>query len=401
VSIEVQRYITRELTETNNTRSSQANVERMLTAFFDEIRSGKRDGSTVSSVTSGSLSMTEQETWRQIWRELQSVGITPELFSQHIGFIKTTIATAVDEGATGDLFYELQEDLNRENLSASSGSMEVLTSPSLIALSDSGRYAAGDDVGHRVHKSIRQVPLAGKADLASRRKRPSVISRMLYRVSHDKSDLRLAIENDRSFLAQALVEKGADVEGGLSWAAEFQSIASLRRLLPFFKKDHDEVLAAFTIAQNIPDLDMARIILEYMNDQGKELAMLHAAVHGDPSIVPIFLEFDMDLNAPVNGATILILSARYGQMKLTKALLEHGADINVQGIRPDHRTALQATIYSNSIAKPSRKLEMVELLVSRGADIHGGDGLPTPLSVAQTLGERDIAKLLKRAGATH
>ncbi|KAE8337940.1 hypothetical protein BDV24DRAFT_153958 [Aspergillus arachidicola] len=49
-------------------RSSQAHVEQMLKTFIDEVRSGKREASVVSS---DSLSITGKEAWRQLRKELE------------------------------------------------------------------------------------------------------------------------------------------------------------------------------------------------------------------------------------------------------------------------------------------------------------------------------------------
>ncbi len=55
----------------------------MIKTFLDELRDGKREGSVVSAQTTASLSADEKEAWRQLRKELESVGITPTLFAQH------------------------------------------------------------------------------------------------------------------------------------------------------------------------------------------------------------------------------------------------------------------------------------------------------------------------------
>jgi len=63
--------------------TSQAAVKAMLQKFMDEVRDGKREGSTVSSHSVDSLSLDEREAWRLLRKELEDVGITPHLFEQH------------------------------------------------------------------------------------------------------------------------------------------------------------------------------------------------------------------------------------------------------------------------------------------------------------------------------
>ena len=58
---------------------------------MNEIRSGRRESSAPSVVSSGSLSADEKAEWRQLRKELQSIGITPKIFSLNRDFILTTL----------------------------------------------------------------------------------------------------------------------------------------------------------------------------------------------------------------------------------------------------------------------------------------------------------------------
>ncbi|KAF7618496.1 hypothetical protein AFLA_000150 [Aspergillus flavus NRRL3357] len=79
----------------NTIKSSQAHVEQMLKIFIDEVRSGKREASVVSS---NSLSLTGKEAWRQLRKKLEG-----------------------EEGLGGDLRFgihdmdELNEDIERHD----------------------------------------------------------------------------------------------------------------------------------------------------------------------------------------------------------------------------------------------------------------------------------------------
>jgi hypothetical protein len=75
----------------------------MIKTFLDELRDGKRDGSVVSTQTMDSLSLDEKEAWRQLRKELESIGITPALFTQHQELIINTLRRAViEDGLGGD-----------------------------------------------------------------------------------------------------------------------------------------------------------------------------------------------------------------------------------------------------------------------------------------------------------
>jgi len=69
-------------------RASNENVERLLRGFINDIRVGKRESSVLST---GSLSTDEKEQWRQLRRELQSIGITPEIFAHNRELILNTL----------------------------------------------------------------------------------------------------------------------------------------------------------------------------------------------------------------------------------------------------------------------------------------------------------------------
>jgi len=73
-------------------------IMEKLDTFIDEVRTGKREGSVVTNHTVGSLSADEKEAWRQLRKELQSVGITPALFNQHRELIVERLLKAIDDG---------------------------------------------------------------------------------------------------------------------------------------------------------------------------------------------------------------------------------------------------------------------------------------------------------------
>jgi len=113
------------LTNASGLRSSQARIERLLRKFLDEVSTGKREGSVVSTQTVGSLSADQKEVWRQLRKELESVGITPVLFEQHRTVIIASLQKAIrEEGLAGDIpdTYDSchSSDLGQEDLETSS-----------------------------------------------------------------------------------------------------------------------------------------------------------------------------------------------------------------------------------------------------------------------------------------
>src|SRR6266516_4347895 len=80
-----------------------------LDTFIDEVRTGKREGSVVTNHTTSSLSADEKKAWRQLRKELESVGITPALFNQHRELIIERLLKAIKDG---DLAEDTEEELS-------------------------------------------------------------------------------------------------------------------------------------------------------------------------------------------------------------------------------------------------------------------------------------------------
>jgi hypothetical protein len=72
-------------------------MERLET-FIDEFQTGKREGSVATNYTTGSLSADDKESWRQLRKDLESVGITPALFNQHHDLIIARLLEAINNG---------------------------------------------------------------------------------------------------------------------------------------------------------------------------------------------------------------------------------------------------------------------------------------------------------------
>lgn len=104
--------------------------------------------------------------------------------------------------------------------------------------------------------------------------------------------------------------------------------------------------------------------------------LLEAAMYDDLEAAKALVESGADINQTNDyGHTPLILACNYGYEDLAKYLVDEGADVNVQG--QDGGTAL--------IAASSNSLALVDLLLSRGADVHArmanGTGVMTQFTI--------------------
>jgi hypothetical protein len=80
-----------------------ARLEQKLNKFIDEIRKGKREGSVVSTQTADSLSLDDRETWRQLRRELQDVGVSTAAINEHQEHIVSWLKEAIADGSLDEV----------------------------------------------------------------------------------------------------------------------------------------------------------------------------------------------------------------------------------------------------------------------------------------------------------
>ena len=123
---------------------------------------------------------------------------------------------------------------------------------------------------------------------------------------------------------------------------------------------------------------------------GCSLSMLNAAASGELGKMQTLIAQGHDVNVrfPLVGTGPLIVAAGHGHVDMVRVLLDAGADINAADA--SGWTALHA-----AAAKGDRAT--VVLLLERGAFVPDHHWyLPSPLSIAQTLGYAEIIPLVQR-----
>jgi parallel beta-helix repeat protein len=130
----------------------------------------------------------------------------------------------------------------------------------------------------------------------------------------------------------------------------------------------------------------------YVKDKNGQTVLMCAASWGHTETVQALLDAGADVNAEAdNGVTALMGASLAGHTETVKALLAGGADINAK--------ALGSTPLMSAVKLG--RVETVKAMVAAGADVNavGADGR-TALMIAKVEGHTEIAKLLKKAGAT-
>jgi len=141
------------------------------------------------------------------------------------------------------------------------------------------------------------------------------------------------------------------------------------------------------------DLDAKRWDVYNKEDTGRQklryidtTPLWHAVDVCKMEVVKLLVEAGADVNAPEHWPT-LFQAVDENNTAIAEYLIDHGARVNYQ----DYWGPLQETV------NISNNIEMVKLLIARGADINGG---PSPaLHTAISYKRRDIAELLIQRGA--
>jgi hypothetical protein len=216
-------------------------INQKLDTFIDEVRTGKREGSVVTNRTTGSLSADEKEAWRQLRKELESVGITPALFNQHRELVIERLLKAIDDGNlvedigeelsdtatnerldTGDPVYH-HEDLTEEpGEELSHGTQESTEESGDIGgkysshkqESAKGRLAAAGPTYRTTLKAGIQGTKTSLINPSATRsiRGPSRIVKLLFRITNSSSRIIVAAEQGDKGLVQELLRRGANVD---------------------------------------------------------------------------------------------------------------------------------------------------------------------------------------------
>lgn len=315
----------------------QARVEKKLNKLLAEVRSGDREGSIISVESVESIENDNKEAWEDLCRELQDLGISPAVASQHRAFIVKWMKEALDTGA----------------FDTAEGLQAMVTGQS----TDSGEQSTS--FGDTVERSLSSEPSLRKPRLESgslsrgsvtvTQSKASIAARTLIAVAkpfRSKTAIHRAARDGDLTVIRKTLALGADINfcdsyglTALHWAIMRGQEAATRLLLDEGadpeRRDSDGRTALGVAAwQGLEEVVL--MLVECHADlaarDSEGLTPLHGTARNRCPIVAGIL---LAHGAPVElrdkkGWTALHWAARQGYGEMVKLLIEAGADVRAK-----------------------------------------------------------------------
>lgn len=353
-------------------RASQDHVAKTTKAFIEQVRSGKRENSVISTQT---LSIDNKEAWKQLRRELQDAGINGESFAQNLDLIIVILKETEFGGRLSDadgvtpemitatydrISYEQVKDMADLATNVASTWVGTLTE---YAYSSQWKVLPGQ-MGNRFSKAI-----GNRKDFVSCAEDGDVTS-VLYHLkrganinatSAGESALSRAAANGHKEIVLLLFAKGADLD-----AANSEGESAFVQAAKNGRKQVVEILLshAASVAEGRPGEnalkqaakngheEIVRMLLDHginpdtldPNDQKDNTALSNAAGRGHEKIVLMLLDRKVRINtANYWGETALYHAIAYGDKSIIHHLLKLDVEIDP---RAEHRAQENARLFS-------------------------------------------------------
>ena len=336
-------------------------VEKRLKRFLNEIQSGLREGSIITSQSSEIASADEEESvWTQIRKELEDVGITADDFAANREFIIVLIKKAVQDG----MFKELPLSRRSRIVSSIAASTDVAINHLKI----------GDPI---------IVTAIAPQDSVSRPLSPNFAEEKIPVMPTPAVERAQKITTTSSLLSSNTIKPQARL---LSRRARFMT----KITNPVINYDRDLIDAATG-----NKLNNIRTLLKYADPTKPfkgSTAVQKAIEHSSIGVLQIFLESGVNVDHEAKpDETALMVAIRASKVDVIETLLDYGADVNLLT-----RTQTTALL----LAAENSRDDIIRLLLKRGAraDLAGKRG-KSPLHVAATRNDLRSALLLFESGA--
>lgn len=318
----------------------------MLQKFMDEVRDGKREGSILSTDTVQSLSLDQREAWRLVRKELEDVGITPQLFEQNRDMITKTLQDAFEAGALQESAGVSDVDSEIEESISSSGSYD-----SSLSLPPPRTHASMPDLDIHDTELIRQKPARSSVPRFKRTKptRGARAKQALYFIfgRGANKDLLAAAQEGDTDLIKSCLKDGADIEAtdedgntALALAAISEHITSVKVLLEEGANIESRNKSSNTPLSSACHKNNRTAIVEILlisganiesRDRDEFSGLLHASSRGHGELVRLLLDKGANIEAKTSsGVTALCCACKKRQTSTVRILLEYGAKVDFE-----------------------------------------------------------------------
>lgn len=347
--------------------SSHEKLEKKLDMLISEVRAGKREGSVVSTKSFGTAAKNNKETWDALRRELEDIGISPEIINEKKHFIVAWFQEAV---AAGRLEEEAPSEEDDDSI-AHSGSWSSAGNSDRNSVINQERPspAFGREISKRSSCEVNNLDL------------PPVTISSQSAIQSPITEAEPEIENSDKSTKARKPSKG-----------DKSSRLSVSYLLSKLRSKGGQLVEAAASGY----VDRVRALL----DGGAEIearekrgatALITAAEHGHSQIIQLLLDKGANVNATSNsGWTALSAASKRDEtIDIVQMLLDKNADINVMGSGDPLR-----------VAAARGSVAVLQLLIDRGANIESRDNYgDTALHWAARSGRERSVKLLIENGA--
>jgi ankyrin repeat protein len=165
-----------------------------------------------------------------------------------------------------------------------------------------------------------------------------------------------------------------------------------------------EVIKPLAYAAAYGNLEIVKLLVEAGADLNGRVAygdvpLIKAAEHKNDDILVYLIEQGADVNTPnAFGITPFIGYCGEGDLERAQLAAKHGGDMNSSFVSKTNQHTGEKNMSPLQAAAAAGRLEVVELLLSLGADPQAKDnwGGKTALEVAESNGHAGVADLLRR-----
>jgi ankyrin repeat protein len=401
-------------------------VEQKLNQLLDEFQNGYRETSILSTQTADSISDDEKQTWRDIRKELEEIGISVEAFDLNKRFIMQWFRAALQRGDFQDQMGGMQNDEAYES-DVSDETSEAAAEPTtaskrstqstetnMTEIAQSHPQASGSqrkielngaDLNTGPLKVTKNAPNPSNGGVTNPKKSSGLIGRFARVVLGYDDALCEACRSGESKRVNALVAKGANVNSCRTRNGQTYRVIELAIMhceldvvIFLLHRGATGSINTLAIATGYLQLGDLKTILDVLSHGDMTIPLAHAlrvaTLNSEMDKLDLLLSHGANVNGDVDWRPLQYALETHN-LGFIKALVARGANLlfRTGGVSPLRTAALG---YNSTSTNREKIMETLEYLLQNGADPNESD----LMSAIAVRGDVEVAKLLIKHGAT-